>query len=365
MKDTVIRRAYAKINLGLDVTGVREDGYHLVRMIMQTIGLHDTLQFRVIGEVASESGKITGSGEIMGAVSSKRFEAAYEAGTERTDRSPEAGEAKKTVILNTQTDKTRIPCPQNRKSRITILSSDPEIPTGEDNLITKAIRCMYREFGISADLEITVEKRIPAAAGLAGGSSDAAAAFTALRELFNLDVSDRELQELALPLGADIPYCLTGGTQLAEGIGEVLTPLPDAPSCSVVLVKPGVSVPTGAVYKALDILKHFDHPDIDAQAEAIRRGNRTDMAGLCGNVLEFVTGQKYPIIGEIEHFFMGHGALISRMSGSGPSVFALYQNKETAEEAMNEFLKNALSEGCRCFQTDFADRDRIRTGVYS
>lgn len=306
MKDSVIRRAYAKINLGLDVTGVREDGYHLVRMIMQTIDLHDTLQFRIVG----------------------------------------AGRTSDTPL-------------------ITIQSSDPEMPTGEDNLITKAVRCMYREFGVSADLEVTVKKQIPAAAGLAGGSSDAAAAFTAVRELFDLDVSDRGLQELALPLGADIPYCLTGGTQLAEGIGEVLTPLPDAPSCSAVLVKPGVSVPTGAVYKALDALRYFDHPDIDAQAEAIREGNRTDMAVLCDNVLELVTGQKYPVIGEIEHFFIGHGALISRMSGSGPSVFALYQNKETAEEAMNEFLKNALSEGCRCFQTDFADRDRIRTGVYS
>lgn len=304
MKNTVTRRAYAKINLGLDVTGIREDGYHLVRMVMQTIGVYDTLQFRIVGSDAAGG-----------------------------------------------------------QPRIRILSSDPDMPTGEDNLITRAIRRMYEIFHLSADLDITVEKRIPTAAGLAGGSSDAAAACRAVRELFQLEVSDRELQEIVLPLGADIPYCITGGTQLAEGIGEVLTRLPDAPPCSVVLVRPDVSVPTGAVYRALDALKHFDHPDIDAQAEAIRRGNRTEMAGLCGNVLELVTGGKYPVIGEIELFFMHRGALISKMSGSGPSVFALYDRKETAEEAMNDFLKDRMSEGCRCFLTDFADKDRVRTGV--
>lgn len=330
MKDTVTREAYAKINLGLDVTGVREDGYHLVRMIMQTIGLHDTLRFRISGETHRE----------------EEPAAPVEETVEKT-------------VKRTYADSSG----RASAARITIRSSDPEMPAGEDNLITKAIRRMYTEFGISADLEVTVDKRIPAAAGLAGGSSDAAAAFTAVRELFDLDVSDEELQNLALPLGADIPYCFHGGTQLAEGIGEVLTPLPDAPPCSVVLVKPETPVPTGAVYRALDALSHYEHPEIDAQAEAIRRGNLAETAGLCGNVLELVTGKNVPVIGDIEQFFTRHGALTAKMSGSGPSVFALYTRKETAEEAMNLFLQDTMSEGCRCFLTDFADRDRIRTGV--
>ena len=205
-----IQTAYAKINLSLDILGRLENGYHIVKMVMQTIDLSDELIF------------------------------------ETQDRD----------------------CPS---MEITLASDSGEIPFGEDNLIVKAIRRMEAKYSIRKDLRITLKKRIPVAAGMAGGSTDAAAALRAVRDLFVPEIGDEELQKIGVTLGADIPYCVTGGTQLSEGIGEVLRVLPDAPQCGLVICKPPVGVSTGEVYQRYDQLGEVTHPDIDAQIRAIER----------------------------------------------------------------------------------------------
>ena len=272
-----VQTAYAKINLSLDILGRMDNGYHIVKMVMQTIDLSDELIF------------------------------------ETDDRD----------------------CPASME--ITLASDNGEIPAGEDNLIVRAVRRMEAKYRIRKDLKITLKKRIPVAAGLAGGSTDAAAALRAVRDLFVPEVSDEELQKIGVTLGADIPYCITGGTQLSEGIGEVLTVLPDAPQCGLVIVKPPVGVSTGEVYKRYDSLEEITHPDIDAQIRAIREGDLAAMANQCGNVLEEVTGAMYPLIGEIERFFEEEGALVSRMSGSGPTVFAVFADEQGAGRAARAF----------------------------
>ena len=289
------QKAYAKINLSLDILGRLENGYHIVKMVMQTIDLYDELVF------------------------------------ETQDRD----------------------CPS---MEITLVSDNGEIPCGEDNLIVRAVRRMEAKYRIRKDLRITLKKNIPVAAGMAGGSTDAAAALRAVRDLFVPEVSDEELQKIGVTLGADIPYCVTGGTQLSEGIGEVLTLLPDAPQCGLVVCKPPVGVSTGEVYKRYDSLETVTHPDIDAQIEAIRKGDLACMAGHCGNVLEEVTGAMYPRIGEIERFFEEQGALISKMSGSGPTVFAIVTDKEKARLAAEAFEAVNKERDCRVVACEFIYR---------
>ena len=292
---SVKQKAYAKINLSLDILGRLENGYHIVKMVMQTIDLSDELIF------------------------------------ETQDRE----------------------CPS---MEVTLVTDNGEIPGGEDNLIVRAVRRMEYKYGIRRDLRITLKKNIPVAAGMAGGSTDAAAALRAVRDLFVPDVSDEELQKIGVTLGADIPYCVTGGTQLSEGIGEVLTVLPDAPQCGLVICKPPVGVSTGEVYKRYDSLEDVRHPDIDAQIEAIRRGDLAGMAGECGNVLEEVTGAMYPKIGEIERFFEKEGALVSKMSGSGPTVFAVFADKQEAARAAQAFEAADEAKDCRIIVCDFVYR---------
>lgn len=294
----VTEKAYAKINLGLDVTGVRDDGYHLVKMVMQTVGISDTLTFTDMGASAADKPKITLSG------------------------------------------------------------AQGDVPAGEDNLISRAIRAMDSAYGIGHDIDVRLEKRIPVAAGMAGGSTDAAAAFRAMRDLFVPAAADEELQKLALPLGADIPYCIAGGTKLAEGIGEKLTALPDAPECSLVIVKPGEAVSTGGIYKAYDALHNERHPDIDGQVQAIRDGDLHAMAAKCGNVLELVTRPQCPQIGKIEQFFMECGALQAVMTGSGPTVFAVFDDERAARMSLEKFRKSETAAGCSCFQTGFVSGRR-------
>ena len=291
----VKQKAYAKINLSLDILGRLENGYHIVKMVMQTIDLSDELIF------------------------------------ETQDRE----------------------CPS---MEITLVSDNGEIPCGEDNLIVRAVRRMEYKYQIRKDLRITLKKRIPVAAGMAGGSTDAAAALRAVRDLFVPEVSDEELQKIGVTLGADIPYCVTGGTQLSEGIGEVLTVLPDAPQCGLVICKPPVGVSTGEVYKRYDSLGEVTHPDIEAQIEAIRRGDLAGMSAKCGNVLEEVTGAMYPEIGEIERFFESEGALVSKMSGSGPTVFAVFANIEEAQRAAGAFEAVNKEKDCVVVACDFIYR---------
>ena len=263
----IIRKAYAKINLGLDVVRRRLDGYHEVKMIMQTISLHDELRFEETGG--------------------------------------------KEIIL--------------------VSNDNPLLPEdAKDNLIYKAAECIRREYGIDRGVKITLQKNIPIAAGMAGGSTDAAAVFHGLNELWQLSMSREKMQELSVKLGADIPYCIMGGTALSEGIGEILTPLPAPPHAYILIAKPNISVSTKEVYKALKADQIGHHPDIDGMLECIRRGELRGVAERMENVLESVTAPAYPVIGELEKAMKEAGALAAIMSGSGPTVFGIFDDEGKA-----------------------------------
>ena len=274
------RKAYAKINLGLDVIGRRDDGYHLVRMIMQSIDLYDELDF------------------------------------EKTD-----------------------------DGKITIITSNPRIPTDGHNLIYKAAEQLQKEYDVKLGAMIELKKNIPMAAGMAGGSTDAAATYLALNELWNLGLSRDKMCELAVKLGADIPYCICGGTALSEGIGEKLTFLNDMPSCHIVIAKPAIDVSTAWAYTTLDAKPIAHHPDIDGMRDAIDRKDLKGITDRLENVLEPVTAGKYTIIEEIRQVLLNNGALGARMSGSGPTVFGIFQNKDLsrAESAVNELRSRGIA----------------------
>ena len=274
----ITRKAYAKINLGLDVTGKRADGYHIVRMIMQNVDLFDTLDFE-----------------------------------------------------------------DNETGEIVLTASSPKIPTDDSNLICKVAKQLQDKFNVKKGANINLVKRIPVAAGMAGGSTDGAAAYIALNELWNLGLSKEELCKLAVKLGADIPYCIMGGTMLAEGIGEELTKVSDLPHCYIVIAKPAIDVSTGWVYKELDSKEIVDHPDIDGIKRAIEKGDIHEMCDLIGNVLEPVTAGKYEEIGKIENILENNGAIRAFMTGSGPTVFAIFDDKNKAEAALKEVEKSRLA----------------------
>ncbi|MDF2871018.1 MAG: 4-diphosphocytidyl-2C-methyl-D-erythritol kinase [Anaerocolumna sp.] len=261
-------KAYAKINLGLDVVRKREDGYHEVRMIMQTIGLYD-----------------------------------------------------KVSILRTN------------NTSITVKTNLPYLPTDENNLVYKAAALIKKNYNINQGVHIILDKKIPVAAGLAGGSSDAAAVLYGLNRLFHLNLSKEELSELGLQLGADVPYCLLRGTALSEGIGEILTPISPFPSCHILIVKPGINVSTKHVYEHLKLDEHTHHPNIDAILTAISNRDLKCAVSHFGNVLESVTINEYPVIGQIKEELTAFGAIVSMMSGSGPTVFGLFDSREKAEKA--------------------------------
>lgn len=304
--DAVTRKAYAKINLTLDVTGRREDGYHLLSSVMQTIGIYDTIT------VTREN-----SGEGRG-----------------TDAAP-AGEG---------------PAPE-----ITLITDDPALPAGEDNLAVRAARLMCGAFSLTDRLTISLDKRIPMAAGMAGGSTDAAAVMLCIRDLYGLDCSLSRLQELAVTLGADIPYCLAGGTKLCEGIGEILTALPDAPQMQVLIAKPEAGASTGGIYRRYDSLpaEVIQHPDTEAMLTAIRANDAGAMARECRNVLEAVTAPEVPQIGRIEEICMEGGALAARMTGSGPTVFALFDDVKKAWKTAELLAGEKELPGLRVYKTGF------------
>ncbi len=274
----ITRKAYAKINLGLDVTGKRDDGYHLVRMIMQNIDLYDTLTYRL-----NESGEVKLSASAEG------------------------------------------------------------VPTDDSNLICKVAHQLQKEYGVTKGVDITLEKRIPVAAGMAGGSTDGAATYLALNELWDLGLTKEQLCKLAVKLGADIPYCIIGGTALSEGIGEVLTPIKEMPACHLVIAKPAIAVSTGWVYTELDSKEIPSHPDIDGIRDAIEDGDLKGMCDLIGNVLEDVTTSKYSIIKDIEKILEDNGAIRAFMTGSGPTVFAIYDDKEKAQEGYRAVKESGLA----------------------
>ena len=264
-------RALAKINLGLDILGKREDGYHEVKMIMQTIGLHDDLEIR----------------------------------------------------------KTKTP-------GIQVKTNLYYLPTNENNLVYKAAKLLMDEFQIQDGVSIQLKKRIPVAAGMAGGSSDGAAVLWGINQMYGLGLSMQALMERGVRLGADVPYCIQRGTALAEGIGEKLSVLPPMPKCTILIAKPGISVSTKFVYENLHAndLKPEQHPDVDSMIEAMRQKDLGLLCSRMGNVLETVTIPAYPVINEIKRTMMDNGAIGSMMSGSGPTVFGIFDSPVAAKQAM-------------------------------
>lgn len=275
----ITRKAYAKINLSLDVIRKRPDGYHDLKMVMQSVGVFDVVTC-----------KKTDDGSI-------RF---------KTDSG---------------------------------FLSDEDAAS---NLCVKAARLLQDRFGCGG-VEISLEKNIPIAAGLAGGSTDGAAVLKAVNSLYELGLSQGELEKLGVTLGADVPYTLRGGTVLCEGIGDVMTNLPDAPDCHLLLAKPDLYVSTGEVYGTLVLDDTSIHPDVDGQVEAIKENDLKETAKKCDNILARVTEKKHPIIVEIETLMKNMGAENSIMSGSGPTVFGLFENKSDAENAAEEIKKKYLA----------------------
>lgn len=271
-------KALAKINLGLDVVRRREDGYHEVRMIMQTIHLYDRLDIK---------------------------------------RTQEPG--------------------------IQIQTNLSFLPVNENNLIYKAAKLLMDEFSITDGVSVKLDKRIPVAAGMAGGSTDAAAMLIGVNRLFSLGLTKRQLMESGVQIGADVPYCIMRGTALAEGIGEALSPLPPMVKCPVLIAKPSISVSTKFVYQNLKLDDTTIHPDIDRLIDDIKAKNLHDIAAHMGNVLETVTIPNYPVIDEIKKHMLSNGAVGAMMSGSGPTVFGLFDDEDTAKKAYKAMRSSHLA----------------------
>lgn len=270
-------KAYAKINWGLDVVGKLPNGYHQVKMIMQTVGIFDKLTL------------------------------------EKTD------------------------------SGITLTTDSDELPVGRDNLVYRAAELMLEKYHIAGGIRIHLEKKIPIAAGMAGGSTDAAAAMRGISRLWGLDAPLPQLMEYGVAIGADVPYCIMGGTALAEGIGDVLTALPPAPDCVILVAKPDISVSTRDVYARLDDVCLKSHPDIDGMRAAIETGSLQGILDRMGNVLETVTIPACPVIDTIKQRMRELGAVNSLMSGSGPTVFGIFMDEQAAELAGMQLQEEMLA----------------------
>lgn len=286
-QEQIVCKCYGKINLGLDVLGTLPNGYHEVCMIMQTVGIYDTVTIK---------------------------------------RCTEPG--------------------------ITVLSDTGKIPCDEHNLAYKAARAMMLEHQFPDDrgIAIEIQKRIPIAAGMAGGSADCAGVLNGMNILGKCNLTDTQLAETGVKLGADVPYCLQGGTMLAEGLGEKLTQLPQPPQAFVLLAKPDMDVSTKYVYDHLD-LDVVDHPDIQGMILDLEK---QDLPGLCtkmGNVLESVTATQFPVIGQIEKIMQDAGALHAMMSGSGPTVFGIFTDRAQAENAQKKLQEKKLAP--QIYLTDF------------
>lgn len=271
--DLVVEKAFAKINLSIDITGKREDGYHELRMIMQTVDLHDTVTVRKCSE------------------------------------------------------------------GISIACKSPFVPCDQRNVAYKAARMFLDEYAITGGVSIKIDKTIPVAAGLAGGSANAAAVLRALRTLYKPDISDDELRAIAKKIGADVPYCIAGGTVLAEGIGEELTSLPKLKATTILLVKPGIGVSTPYVYKNFHMENVKARPDIDKMIGDIKAGDIPAVAKDMINVLETVTIPEHPVIQKIKDGMRERGCLGCVMSGSGPSVVGIFENDSAAESAFAYYAR--------------------------
>ena len=268
-------KAYAKINLALDVIGKRDDGYHELNMIMQSIRLHDKIYIR-----------------------------------------------------------------KNNNREIKLKSNLPYIPVNHKNIVYKAVDLFRKTYNIKQGVFVNIYKQIPVSAGLAGGSTDAAATIKGLNKLFNTGLSLEEMMELGGKLGADVPFCMMMGTVLSQGIGDILTPLDKMPDCYILLVKPSFSVSTKKVYENFKLDHTISHPDISASIKAIKNNDLPELSSHMANVLESVTIKKYPSINQIKKLMLDNGAFVALMSGSGPTVFGLFEDKGVAKKAYDS-IKNA------------------------
>ena len=276
--DRIELKALGKINLGLEVLGKRDNGYHDVRMVMQTVYLYDQITIK-----------------------------------------------------------------KRKKPGIGLETNLYYLPVNENNLAYRAAKLLKDEFHIEEGVSIRLEKHIPVAAGMAGGSSNAAAVLFGMNRMFGLGLTAEELMERGVLLGADVPYCIMRGTVLAEGIGEILTPLSPMPKCYVLLAKPPVAVSTKLVYEKLDSQEIKIHPDIDAIIEGLKEKSLSKIAASMGNVLENVTIEEYPVIEEIKNIMKRAGALNAMMSGSGPTVFGIFDDKEPARAAAQKIKDTQLA----------------------
>lgn len=270
-------KAYAKVNISLDIVGKREDGYHLLEMIMQSIDLYDEI-----------------------------------------------------VI-------------EKQKKEITIKCNKPYVPTDERNLAYKAAKLFIEKYNIDSGVIINIKKNIPVCAGLAGGSTDGAAVLKVMNSLFNINASDDELMELGLKLGADVPYCIKGGTALCKGIGEEVTELKSFKDKIIVLVKPPFGVSTSGVYQDFNLEKARSHPDTNIIIEAI---NNDDLRMVCNNMknlLENVTLRKHKMLINIKDEMRYNGAVGTMMSGSGPTIFAFFDDMLKAQRCF-EKMKEKYSD---------------------
>lgn len=276
--DKLELNALGKINLGLDILGQRENGYHDVRMVMQTVYLYD-----------------------------------------------------------------RICLEKQKKPGIELQMNLSFLPADQKNLAYRAAQMMIDEFQIEEGLRIALEKHIPVAAGMAGGSADAAAVLYGMNLMYDLGLSEEALKERGVKLGADVPYCIRRGTMLAEGVGEVLTPLPPLPKCYILIAKPSVSISTEMAYQTYDALEEREHPEIDEILSGLEQGDIRKVAAHMGNVLETAMIPKYPVIAKLKEFMLNRGALGAMMSGSGPTVFGIYETKSMAKKAAAHMKKDNLA----------------------
>ncbi|MGN0298521.1 MAG: 4-(cytidine 5'-diphospho)-2-C-methyl-D-erythritol kinase [Lachnospiraceae bacterium] len=278
--DEMYLKALGKINLGLDVLRRREDGYHEVCMIMQTVNLYDKLHLS----------RTEGPG-------------------------------------------------------IQVVTNLSYLPVNENNLVYQAAKLLMDEFSIKDGLKIDLFKYLPVAAGMAGGSSDAAAVLFGVNRMFHLGLSLEELKKRGVKIGADVPFCLMRGTALAEGIGEKLSPVAACPPCYILLAKPAINVSTKFVYENLHAneIPAEEHPNIGAILRAMEAQDLYKMAEHMGNVLERVTVPAYPVVARIKELMMQEGAIVSLMSGSGPTVFGLFDDKDTAQNAYQVIRRSRLA----------------------
>ena len=275
-------RAYAKVNLGLDVIGTTEKGYHLLRSVMQQVDLYDLITIEKIPNIECDYAGID--------------------------------------------------------SRITVIANNDEIPVDRTNLVYRAAEKLMIHSGMKENVKISIDKRIPIAAGMAGGSTDAAATLIGINELFDLQYTMEQLMDIGVTIGADVPFCIMGYTALAEGIGEILTPITTVPEMTLLLTKPKLNVSTKYVYEHLN-MDTIKHPDTDGLLEAMQEQDLMKMISCMENVLESVTGEEYPIIGELENALREVGADTAIMSGSGPTVFGIFADGIRAFEAEQEMAQ--------------------------